>query len=74
MWGREGAAYYRWGVRGRGGGGGEEGGRGGGGGGSVLFTEKKKVVCWYTAEVYRNVQLEGKILDNKWLDRRGNGV
>jgi len=34
---------------------------------------RKEKLC--TAEVYRNAQLEGKSLDNKWLDiTRGNGV
>jgi hypothetical protein len=50
-------------------------GASGGGGGSVLFTEEQKLVYWHTAEVYRNAYLEGKILDNKWLDiTKGNGV
>jgi hypothetical protein len=45
------------------------------GGGSALFTGEKNVVYSYTAGVYRNVQLEGIILDNKWLDmKRGSGV
>ena len=45
------------------------------GGGSIVFTEEKNAVYVYTAEVCRNVQLEGKILDNKQLDiKRGSGV
>jgi len=43
--------------------------------GSIVFTEEKNAVYSYTAEVYRNVSLEGKILDNKWLDiKTGSGV